>query len=88
MAASTVNFALQVDLIWKTPKAKIKLDDQSDFQIAPVNPQQILAYSWYIFKSFIKSFFQIQNTIRLSWDIDDCRFDHYLNSQHQKEKSD
>ena len=30
------------------------------------NPQQILAYSWYIFKSFIKSFFQIQNTIRLS----------------------
>ena len=56
------------------------LDDQHDFHTLPGNPQQILAYSWYIFKSFIKSFFQIQNTFGLSWDIDDCKFDHYLNS--------
>ena len=56
------------------------LDDQRNFHTLPGNPQQILTYSWYIFKSFIKSFFQIQNTIRLSKDIDDSRFDYYLNS--------
>ena len=42
------------------------LDDQHDFQTLSGNPQQILAYRWYIFKSFIKFFFQIQNTIQLS----------------------
>ena len=31
------------------------LDDQHNFHTFPGNPQQILAYSWYIFKSFIKS---------------------------------
>ena len=35
------------------------LDDQRDFHILPGNPKQILAYNWYIFKSFIKSYFQI-----------------------------
>ena len=55
------------------------LDDQHNFHTFPGNPQQILAYSWYIFKSFIEFFFRIQNTSRLSEDIDDCKFDHYLN---------
>ena len=49
------------------------LDDQCNFHTLAGNPQQILAYSWYIFKSFIKSFFQTQN-------MDDCKFNHYLNS--------
>ena len=56
------------------------LDAQCDAHTPPGNPQQIIAYSWYIFKSFIKSFFQIQNIINLSSDVDDCKFDHYLNS--------
>ena len=57
------------------------LDNQRDFHILPDNPQQILAYNWYIFKSFIKSFFQIQNTVRLSQDNNDgCNFDYYLSS--------
>ena len=35
------------------------LDNQRDFDTLSGNPQQILAYSWwYIFKSFIKSFFK------------------------------
>ena len=42
------------------------LDAQRDAHTPPGNPQQIIAYSWYIFKSFIKSFFQIQNIIKLS----------------------
>ena len=41
---------------------------------------QILACNWYIFKSIIISFFQIQNTNRLSEDIEDSKFDYYLNS--------
>ena len=32
---------------------------------------------------FLRSFFQIQNTFRLSQDSDDCRFDHYLSSPTQ-----
>ena len=42
------------------------LNDQCDFRTLPENPQQTSTYSWYIFKSFIISFFQIQNNIRLS----------------------
>ena len=42
------------------------IDYQRNFDILPGNPQQILAYSWYIFNNFIKFFFQIQSTIRLS----------------------
>ena len=41
------------------------LDDQHNFHTLPGNLQQILAYSWYIIKSLIKSFLQIRNTIRL-----------------------
>ena len=33
-----------------------------------------------MFLCLIKSFFEIQNTSRLSKYIDDCKFDHYLNS--------
>ena len=55
-------------------------DYQREFHTLPGNPQQILANTWYIFKSFVKSFFQIQDTIRLSKDIEDCKFDCYLNS--------
>ena len=42
------------------------IDDHRNFHTLPGNPQQILANNWYIFKCFIISFFQIQNTIRLS----------------------
>ena len=42
--------------------------------------QAILSEFSYIFGSFIKSSFQILNTIRLSLDIDDCKFGRYLNS--------
>ena len=42
-----------------------RLDYERNFNILPGNPQQILTYSWHIFKSSIKSIFQIQNTIRL-----------------------
>ena len=34
------------------------LDDQCDFQIVPVNPQQILAYSWYILRALSNPFFK------------------------------
>ena len=56
------------------------LDYQCDFHTLPTNPQQILVYNWYIFKIFIRPSFQIQNTIRLSLDIEDSKFNHYLNS--------
>ena len=41
-------------------------NDQHGFRTFPVNPQPIVSYSWYIFKSFIIAFSQIQNNIRLS----------------------
>ena len=56
------------------------LDDQHDFHTLPGNAQQIFVQSWYIFNNFIKSVFQIQNTIRLFQNIDQCQFDHYLHS--------
>ena len=37
--------------------SKTGKNNQRDFHTLPGNPQQIFAYSWYNFKSFIKSFF-------------------------------
>ena len=80
-----IGFCLSSSKIGKKISIKISisvycLDDLHNFHTLPDNPQQILTYSWHIFTGFIVSSFQIQNTIRLSYDLDSCKFDHYYNS--------